>query len=223
MGIDAEMLVKVRGEVTPEQLNRWSWNLTQAIGAKHFMISRDAGKGAIILSPDYEAEYSDPPTRPEQPGKFWSQDGETLVAEPGETFLKVRLATRYYGPGYERGDILTICAVAEWCEANIPDCAVWYGGDSSGVVAEPFGAAAREAMRQHLYSPKGRAYFRHENPYMPPEKNVPDLSSCKLCVPDRAPNQYGFGGNYAAWYCSGCGFYFIYRDGVWTSSNKAEH
>ena len=58
----------------------------------------------------------------------------------------VTLQARVYRWGFdERGDILTYCAVAEWLETHIPDAEVWYGGDSSSVLAAPFGETERRA------------------------------------------------------------------------------
>ena len=149
-----------------------------------------------------------PPER-RAPGLAWTQDGESIYAQPGEHMLEVSLWTRYYGPGYERGDILTICAVAEWCEQNLQPCEVWYGGDSSGVLAELFGPADRAAMRAHLYSQSGRDYFTHEK-----RGTFPTPKPCGLCVPgENRFNRYGWGNNYVAVNCGGCGKSFESRDG----------
>lgn len=144
---------------------------------------------------------SEVPAKHRAPGFAWTQDGDAIYAQPGEYFLEVSLWTRYYGPGYERGDILTICAVAEWCEQNLPPCEVWYGGDSSGVLAEPFGPAERAAMRAHLYGAAGRDYFKHDKP-----GTFPTPKPCGLCVPgENRFNRYGWGNKYVAVSCGGCG------------------
>src|SRR3954469_25764452 len=41
----------------------------------------------------------------------------------------VHLASRYYGIGYEAGEIWGFIGVAEWIEFRIPGAEVWYGAD----------------------------------------------------------------------------------------------
>lgn len=262
MGIDAEMLIRYRGERPDDaQLNRWSWDLCNAIGARHFFISdglqpdeyqsavarwhaafndhpeyaryssgdrtaRDAIVAAIGEPPKcarraieltnrvyrLDDESSVPPLY-RAPGLAWMQDGDPMFAEPGETLLKVSLWTRYYGPGYERGDILTICAIAEWIERSMQPCEVWYGGDSSGVLAEPFGEKRRQELRAHLYGKNGRDYWG----------TFPTPKPCGLCVPgENRFNRHGWGGNYVAVSCGGCGKSFESRDGGANWSERSE-
>lgn len=142
-----------------------------------------------------------------EPGRCWIQDGETIFANHDEWFFEISLCTRYYGKGYERGNILILCAVAEWCEHNLQPCEVWYGGDSSGVEAEPFGEEARLELRRHLYSPNGRDYFKYD------DAGYPTPKPCGLCVDgENRFNRYGWGDNYIAVSCAGCGKCFASRD-----------
>lgn len=144
-----------------------------------------------------------------EPGKVYTQDGDDVLAAEGEWLLEVSLWTRYYGVGYERGDLMTICATAEWIEQNIVPCEVWYGGDSSGVCITPFGPDERESLKEHFYSLNGRDYFKHFGR----DANIPQPKPCGLCIPNEPRfNQYGFGQNYAAVSCGGCGKNFETRD-----------
>jgi len=255
MGIDAELLVRVRAATKPTeaQIARWSWDLAQAIGPEKFFIkdglppdeyrrASSAWHAAFDAHPlyrqwsaarhDHEARtkihdsiFADVGKPPEErrraldltrayeedgdaePGKLWTQDGPDIVAEDGEWFLRVSLWSRYYGVGYERGDLLTICAVAEWIEFNIPDCAVWYGGDSSGVLAEPFDAPARHKLKKHLFSLQGRDYFQHER-----RGSFPTPPPCSLCIPGEPRfDRHGWGATMAV-NCGGCGKTFESRD-----------
>ncbi len=205
MGIDAEILLRINGpKPTENQIKAWGWQIASTIGSDKFFIDKEQGHGAISLSCSRYREDD------VVPGTLWTQDGPDIEAAPGETFLEVHVWTRYYGIGYERGDLLTLCAIAEWCEANIPNCAVWYGGDSSGVCAKPWPDEQRRALRQHLYSPNGRDYFGGWNGLgnrtgaRPPR---PD--PCSLCVGAGDFNECGWGGRgNAPWlkvHCSGCG------------------
>lgn len=204
MGIDAEILVRVKRPITEAEIKIHGLAICRSLGARQFGISRDSGRGAITLTSDYSDKGLE--------GKVWFQDGPTILAEPGETFLQVNLWTRYYGPGYERGDILMICAVAEWVEQNIPGAEVWYGGDSSGVIAKPFPAEARAQIRSHLYTPKGRGYFKRE-PWGGAEKNLhPNTDDCKLCFGMEPLSQFGAGQGYWAGSCAACGQRFETHD-----------
>lgn len=174
---------------------------------------------AIRLSRDYSDDDGD---EPRGDGKAYFQDGDTIYAADGEWFLEVSLWTRYYGVGYERGDLMTICAVAEWAEANIPTAVVYYGGDSSGVEAEPFDAAAREKLKKHYYSQSGRDYFDHK--WFGADKAARP-SPCGLCIPGEPRfNQHGSGrhGAFIAVNCAGCGKLFESEDAGKTWVIKVE-
>ncbi len=280
MGIDAEMVIKYRGErPTDEQLTLWSWELCRSIGARHFSVGDGlpaldyyraskawhAAFKAHKLYPEFEllrnrgreewgevrksiiADIGEPPQRRRRAiefcgesnaawadtdaeavhadrnlGLLYTQDGDDVLAAPGEYLLQVSLWTRYYGEGYERGDILTLCAIAEWIEANMQPCEVWYGGDSSGVCIEPFGEPRRMELRRHLFGQKGRDYFKSSGwgfstPPMP--------KPCGLCVPgEERRQQYGSGmnGQYAAVSCAGCGKNFETHDGGTTWAERKD-
>jgi hypothetical protein len=166
----------------------------------------------------YPCDDEDVPESHRAPGLAWTQDGDPILANPGETFLDVSLWTRYYGEGYERGDILTICAIAEWIEQNINPSEVWYGGDSSGVLAAPFGAAQRNKHKALLYSQRGRDYFNYGE-----RGGFPTPKPCGLCVPDTVGfTRHGWGDSYIAVSCAGCGKNFESRDDgkTWTEPKR---
>lgn len=213
MGIDARIVLKMRGDKPSQsQLKDWSWRVCQSIGAKHFFTddNKTHPRLAISLTSGDEESGAD--------GKVYFQDGDPIFAKDGEWLLRVSVWSRYYGVGYERGDILTICAICEWCEANIPNCTVYYGGDSSGVCLEPFGEDCRIALRKHLYSAAGRNYFERgiETHWL---KSLPPV--CSLCPDDGARlRQYGWGAKYAALHCAGCGIDYETRDNGETWAKK---
>lgn len=164
-------------------------------------------------------EDSDIPHDYRAPGRCSLEDGDNIYAEPGEWLLRVALWTRYYGIGYERGDLLTICAVAEWCELTIPNCVVWYGGDSSGMVAQPFPEEERRKLKRHLYSLQGRDYFAYDKRM---GKKAKHPAPCGLCIPGGDFHEFGVGSNYSAVHCAGCGKSFESRDGgvTWAEQEK---
>jgi|SRR6187549_1416249 len=219
MGIDAEILIRnvPYSLVTNEWLKETSWRICECIGAKHFFVDQEEGHLAIERTLSRYREDNDP-----APGSEYHQDGEPIYAKDGECLLELNLCGRYYGVGYERGDLLLYCGIAEWLEANIPGCEVWYGGDSSGVCAEPFGKDAREALRRHLFSIEGRDYFRDRSSFMKSDDIVRPLP-CMLCPGGTYRGERcGWGQGYAKYSCAGCGVATSTHDGgaTWTIDKK---
>lgn len=215
MGIDARIIFSVPYKPSKEQISLWGLSICAALGAKNFMINRKSPRRAIEFTEDYNEQGRD--------GKVYFQDGDEKVARPSEWFLNVSVWTRFYGVGYERGDVLFICAIASWLEQNIPSCTVFYGGDSSGVLAEPFNKAARETLLTHFYSQNGRNYFRDRSSFPNETWATPDTKDhCKLCTEGEYIHRYGFGGGYSAVSCAACGVQLETRDGgkTWTEPSK---
>ena len=216
MGVDAEFLIRVKcPKPTKDQIALWSWDLVAAIGADHFWIDREKGRFALKFSTEYGDDGEDVKATE---GKIYQQDGDDILAEEGEWFLRVSTCDRFYGVGYERGDILTHCAIAEWCEQNLPNCSVWYGGDSSGCCAELFDDEKRKELKRHLFGPHGRDYrkgFCEGDTYRVPEP-------CKLCVKGRGMIRNGWGATYIGVFCDGCGKRFRSDDSgkTWKIEDK---
>src|SRR5687768_4454456 len=102
MGVDAQMLVRTRTTRSAAEVRRLSVDLAEAFGHGEFWIWEDfenengtKGRHALEIVPVY------------------TQDGDDIVPEKGEQFIEVHIATRYYGKGYERGDLPLIIAVAQ--------------------------------------------------------------------------------------------------------------
>jgi hypothetical protein len=215
MGIDAEILVRnvPRSTVTDEWLKATSWDLCRSIGADKFFISADP-KDTRLAIERTGTRYRDDESQ--EPGSVYTQDGEPILAEGDECLLEVNVWTRYYGEDYERGDILTLCAIAEWLEFNIEGCEVWYGGDSSGVLAKPFHARRRMELRRHLYSSHGRDYYNDRSTFLMRDACDKPVA-CSLCPDGKyRGNRCGWGGSgnsvYAAFSCGGCGKVLETRD-----------
>lgn len=210
------MFIKYVGaKPTSHQLALWNWDLCRAVGADNFFIDAKEKKPrfALRLSQSYNAEGDDHPSKD---GREYHQDGDTIIAAEGEWFIEVSLWTRYYGPEYERGNWQVICATAEWLEQNIGG-EVWYGGDSSGVCATLFDEKARAEMRKHALSIHGRDYYNgfERGPFKTP-------APCSLCVKERGMTRHGWGKDYIAVSCGGCGKSFETRDDGKTWTEKKE-
>lgn len=217
MGIDARMVLrKVRSEdVNDDRLLEWSMDLCRACGPSNFFIRHDDARvpvnarHAISRTGTRWREEGDP-----MPGRVYRQDGPDVIAEIGECLLQVHLFDRYYGVGYERGDLLTQCGIAEACEVIVPGCEVWYGGDSSGVLLHPWPDEVRRDLRRHLYSPQGRDYFKESDllkgssarrgeEWEPPR--------CALCA-STPMERFGYGNGYGAYSCLSCGQRLMTKD-----------
>lgn len=182
MGIDAQMLVRTRAQVTPEDIKRWRYALAAAFGYDNFWIfTRDKEDMRHCL--ETVSEYT--------------QDGESIFPDEGETFIEVHIATRYYGEGYERGNLPLLIMVADWLEQTIPYSRIWYGGDSSGVCAKPFDRTERVRLFKHFVAVGHELYNRFFSG---------DHSSaiCPFC--EIPAIQTGSGGDWSLWHCLGCGW-----------------
>jgi hypothetical protein len=206
MGIDACMFVKHHGDrLTTDDVRALSGDLVAALGTSRLWVMRPAetphcpeGRHALELVDVYH------------------QDGPTLTPEQGEQFIEVHLWGRYYGPGYERGDWPTIDAICRWFEHRLPGCEVWYGGDSSGVEAEWMSDIVREEMWEHFATHGHDPYVLNRQGHL----QTADDRICGFCR--RLMEHYGFGKNYEAWRCNGCGLDEETRDGgtTWTPREK---
>jgi hypothetical protein len=188
MGIDAQMFIKTRTDVTPERLKSWSYIFGSAF-KYHLSIGY---KDKIWHKPIEKIEV-------------YEQDGDDIIPATNETFLRVYPSGRYYGIGYERGPIMTYIQMAEFLERLIPNCEVWYGGDSSGACAELFDKTKREKLINHFISANGHDSYNH---YFDKDSNGPDCPVCEVKMV-----QNGWGPDYKAYGCLGCGWQRSERSG----------
>jgi hypothetical protein len=205
MGVDAEMLVRLVTPISDADLIDASYQLAEACGKRErFWLSSDAdlAKGEIRRALNRVADDED--------GRYRSFG----LAVPDGHWLWLSLWGRYYGPGYERGDLWAYVAIAEWLERNFPNCAVYYGGDS-GETLEAFHRAARERLIAHWAAKGGRPYYAHEGSDREGgwglSRPHPLRPTCPLC--QRKATQYGSGGMFASWTCDGCSRHWIWIGG----------
>lgn len=94
-------------------------------------------------------------------GIAWRDGGDATIlvrskyADDGR--IEVNTGHRYYGPGYERGPWHTISAAILCLRVALPNCQVFYGGDSSddGLLADD------DLLTEywlHFLGPDGDAY-----------------------------------------------------------------
>lgn len=210
MGVDARMFARLRGEnrIKPERVLPLSVDLCKTIGAGSFMITKGSEYAfghphhALSIIPPLDEKTAAEYEVPELTGRVvWFQDGEPIIAEPDEQFLEVHLMTRYYGPDYARGNWMMIRTVAEWLESHIPGAAVWYGGDSSGICAEPFGPAERDEINRFFLNSGHRSYRSAFDGIFRQRLSPPICTCCEVAMSDTGgggPDKRTF------WYCDGC-------------------
>jgi len=123
MGIDAEMYVSLMRPVDDLEILDLAKCLYHRFGNHMFLCDTDYGNGEDRKHCAYRVDEV-------------IQDGPTIHAEPGETFIELRLWGRYYGEGYERGPWHAHDAIIRYIKHRWPEARVFYGGDSSGVLFE---------------------------------------------------------------------------------------
>lgn len=212
MGVDARMFARHSGQaLTPTEVRQLASRLAATLGVNSFMVMRPGsmpwypeGRHALTLVPTFEEIAADDQehaawVRREAGGQVgmttqvYTQDGPPILSKPGEQFIEVHLWTRFYGPGYERGDWPAIRATSEWLERHIPGCEVYYGGDSSGICAAHLDGPAREHLTTH--------YLTHgHEPYRGGRGSAP--IHCDFCL--RGMHDVGGGQGRRFWRCDGC-------------------
>ncbi|MGW8179086.1 MAG: hypothetical protein ACWGQW_10025 [bacterium] len=138
--------------------------------------------------------------------KEYNDDGELI--EVDKTTFNVRLLCRYYGPEYERGPAAKIVSLGWFLElitAHVGGQVYYYGDSDNRGDEKLFDAKAREELMVHFALYQHRPYEE----YFDEDKDGPDCPLCKT----RAI-RYGWGGNYAAWFCPSCPRKWEMRDSI---------
>jgi hypothetical protein len=200
MGIDAQMFARTRANLSPEDVRRLAVELCEAFGAGEFWIGEDWP----VYDDDYEKVVRKGRHALEIIGVY-HQDGDDIVPDDGEMFIEAYPATRFYGEGYERGDIVFLLALARWLRSRIPNAEVWYGGDSSGVCAEPLTPEYEEQLWRRFTETGHRGYTGALsnrggwNDAFGAGKN-PVCGFCNVAM-----HNIGGGGGESFFSCGGCG------------------
>lgn len=193
MGVDAEMFVRLHQPISDESLKDAAYRLAEAMKSEVFMLSNqqkdfDRGERSRALNRLDKDDYWHPP-----------DEGD---------WLRVPLWGRYYGPGYERGNLWDYIAVAEWIERNL-DGTVYYRGDSGGMEdLVIFDRAYRQSLIAHWAEHGGRPYYQSSG--WP--RSGPEAPLCPLC--EKRATQYGSGGTFASWTCDGCHRHWVWAGGT---------
>jgi hypothetical protein len=221
MGVDAEMFVRIKGKqnwLSEDQVKRLSYEIGTAFPTDTFFVMNPRSlsyegaevRRALKIMPEIkdadDADYHGADSG--HVGKVvWTQDGDPIVADDDEQFIKVNLWGRYYGPDYERGSWPTLRAIIFFLSETIPNGQVWYGGDSSGMCAERADSVFMAKMDRHWVNHARRPYVRYQSPGIgalfsyPAQRIVPPV--CELC--DVPMASCGGSRDYSFYWCDGCG------------------
>lgn len=136
MGVDARMFVRLKGRdnwLAEADVLKTAYDLASTIGSDYFSIYRadNAITKSCGLAPQHalkieqpikdakDAEYNGVPEA--LIGKVvWTQDGDEIVADDDEQFVRVNVSARYYGRGYERGPWPVLRTIIEWLARRSP-------------------------------------------------------------------------------------------------------
>lgn len=201
MGIDAEMFVRLKRPVPDAEVRRLRLMLGKAFGAQQFYIIKNrpnaSGEAPLDEVPYGDPRYGASHRHSIERVAVYTPDG--IEPEPGETFLRVYPTTRFYGPGYERGDLPFLLMLARFLR-DATGGEVWYGGDSGGAWAQPLDDAYERELWSHFVQSQHEPYrtdFGGEGIPRP---------LCALC--GYAPMRFfgtGPGAKSAMATCNGCG------------------
>ena len=206
MGIDAKLFVRIKDpahHLPADQVLKTAVELSSTLGHKHFYIQDSNAHCLSIVQPYSEQDFEDDKgyLGHDVIGKtLLQQDGDPEVMEDGEQLLEVHLMQRYYGPGYARGHWPTIRDVMEWLEFKFPTGEIWFGGDSSGVLAEHFTKEKREEMTRFWLSSGTSTYGVWWDSLSTGGGGTPVCECCKIPLSGR-----GGGRDVGFWSCRGCG------------------
>lgn len=202
MGVDVRMWV---GWPETDNVDESSlaYDIAEAFGAHHFWIFRGQEYQRKAISKDERYVDTDSPML-----AYFSE------LRPGRVWREVHIATRFYGPGYERGDLPLILAVARWLKSRVPTAVVMYSGDSGPE------SAFNEMTPEYESELWGHFSSVGHKPYATSWDVVDGIPypECDLC--QRTMLRHGIGNNYGAFSCPGCGHYAGTKDGGLTWYHK---
>lgn len=215
MGVDAEILVRIRGRsnwLTEDRCAQLAYELASSTDWRQFLLLREGEacgsdkrpRRSINIVPPFADEYDEDPANKGR--VVYHQDGPTIVAHDDEQFIKASLMGRYYGPGYERGDWPALRAVITWLAHRIPTGSVWYGGDSCGMCVSEMTPDAIKAIDEHWFVNGRRPYVRHDSSLLRMRGRGfagTEAPICDLCHVPMA--ECGGSKEFDFWWCDGCG------------------
>ncbi len=221
MGVDAQMCFILKEPLSKDEVRQLAMDCFEAFGSGMMMAygnrkhpeKNQKGPLEELLKLGRRAHHCITAT------DEFTQDGDSIFPGEGEYLYEVHMWCRYYGIGYERGPLDRILSVARWFRTRLPEARIYYGGDSSGCVADEFTPEFEQELWAHFCDQGGKPYggrfggmFRGDGCKTP---------VCKLCKVPYIRYGGGGGGQYASFRCDGCGHHIQTHDGgkSWTRSS----
>lgn len=216
MGIDAEFFLSIKGNknhIKADEILKHSVRMSKALGHEHFFIQDEEGKknprwgkwhhAMSIVDKLSAKEAKEGYMTEEHAGKVvWQQDGEPYVAEKDEQLVRIHVWGRYYDEGYARGNWSFYRTLYAYCRIMYPEATLYYGGDSSGVTAEPLTEERVRQIDEYFFVKAHSEYVRgFSNIFTRELKKIPE---CPVCETAMTSNGGGQGTSF--FYCQSCSY-----------------
>lgn len=154
MPVGVEILIRLNERPSDDQLQSWRERALREFSSEE-KISSLTYHGSVISVENDSFSYRGP--------LIYVEDWVPFNDEEG-VWLNLNLMHAYYGLNYERGDIKLFVRCAEWIEANLPNCQVFYGSDASDSDFVLFDVKARRKLLRYyeLVGRKPYLELRHD-------------------------------------------------------------
>ena len=139
MGLDAQMLFRSPRRLGDEELARLNHDLVRTL---YYPLGLWSYAEQLKAEPIKHTSAYDTGIGP-------GEKRIPLEHRAGEWYW-IQLRGRYYGIGYENGDIWGFIGVAEWIEFRIAGAQVWYGSDADDFL-RPFPKSLRVELAAHFF------------------------------------------------------------------------
>jgi hypothetical protein len=196
MGVDAVMFAVVERKLSDKEIQKFAVLLSNAFFHTPFFIQHKKDK-------HHSKSYSEESQHAVSCATDDDLDayGAKLNTKKGSTLLRFNLWSRYYGPGYERGDWAQLSSIILFTQMYFGKAVkLFYGGDSGEGMDEVTDDFMRDMwahFTKHAHFPYQQSgwFSRPEE-----EKEVPYCDLCNLSY-----TQNGSGATYIGTFCAGCG------------------
>ena len=190
MGVDLRLAFTTGKKIEKEEMRDITYRLAEAVGHDFFYLGKGREDGTLAFA---EKDYLN--------GTYRGYNNNAPIYE-------YEGLSRYYGDGYERGYFPSIYMTIIWLRYNLPNVTIFYGSDSTELI-DVLELDEQEELLKHWCQWGGRPYRDRGNLFK---------KMCLLC--HKEMTQFGYGGNYAALNCLGCGWKQITRDNGESWSEK---
>jgi hypothetical protein len=148
MGLDAQMLFRSPRLLRDDEIARLNHDLVRTFYYPLGCFGYQQQLEKVAIAKTARGDFGDRAPDVEEAGEDRRIPPQHRA---GGAWYWVHLGGRYYGVGYEHGDIWGTIGIAEWLEFRIPGVEVWYGSDTHEFL-EPFPGGVREELARHFFA-----------------------------------------------------------------------